>query len=35
MGIRNHGGFSHTVGIESKHGKFTPLIPKGMPLPLS
>jgi molecular chaperone DnaK len=35
MGIWNRGGLSHSLGIETKHGKFTPLIAKGTPLPAS
>jgi molecular chaperone DnaK (HSP70) len=35
MGRWNRGGLPHSVGIETKHGTFTPLIPKGTPLPVS
>ena len=35
MGIWNRGGLSHSLGIETKHGKFTRLIAKGTPLPVS
>jgi hypothetical protein len=33
MGIRNPGRLRHSVGIETGHGIFTPLILKGTPLP--
>lgn len=35
MGIRNPGRLRHSVGIETGHGMFTPLILKGTPLPVS
>jgi molecular chaperone DnaK len=35
VGIWNRGALSHSLGIETKHGKFTPLIAKGTPLPAS
>jgi molecular chaperone DnaK len=35
MGIWNRGSLSHSLGIETGHGKFTTLIPKGTPLPVS
>ena len=35
MGISNHDRLPHSDGIETKGGRFTPLIPKGSPLPAS
>jgi len=35
VGIWSGGGLSHSLGIETRHGKFTPLIAKGTPLPVS
>jgi molecular chaperone DnaK len=35
MGAWNRGGLQHSVGIETKHGKFTRLIARGTPLPVS
>ncbi len=35
MGIWDRGRLRHSVGIETKGGRFTPLIPKGAPLPAS
>ena len=35
MGIWNRGRLRHSVGIETKGGRFTPLIRKGAPLPVS
>ena len=35
MGIFDRRRLQHSVGIETKGGKFTPLIPKGAPLPAS
>lgn len=35
MSIWNRGDLPHSVGIETQHGKFTPLIPRGTPLPVS
>jgi molecular chaperone DnaK len=35
MGLWSRGGLPHSLGIETRHGKFTPLIPKGTPLPVS
>jgi molecular chaperone DnaK len=35
MGIWNRGRLRHSVGIETKGGRFTPLIPKGTALPVS
>ena len=35
MGILDRGRLRHSVGIETKGGRFTPLIPKGTPLPAS
>ena len=34
-GIRDRGRLQHSVGIETEGGRFTPLIPKGVPLPAS
>ena len=35
MGIWDRGRLRHSVGIETKGGRFTPLIPKGASLPAS
>jgi molecular chaperone DnaK len=35
MGIWDRHRLRHSVGIETKGGRFTPLIPKGTPLPAS
>ena len=35
MGIWKRSGLSHSLGIETKYGKFTQLIAKGAPLPVS
>jgi molecular chaperone DnaK (HSP70) len=35
VGIWNRGGLQHSVGIRTDHGRFTPLIAKGTPLPVS
>jgi hypothetical protein len=34
-GRRDRGRLRHSIGIETRGGKFTPLIPKGAPLPAS
>jgi hypothetical protein len=35
MSFWDRGRLRHSVGIETKGGRFTPLIPKGVPLPTS
>ena len=35
MGIWDRGRLRHSIGIETKGGRVTPLIPKGAPLPAS
>jgi molecular chaperone DnaK len=35
MGVWNRGGLEHSVGIETRGGKFTRLITRGTPLPAS